>query len=120
MAIDISSMDRLSRVMETPSDAARAAAVSPIATAAPVASTSAPVSSTEVAQAVQVLQQAVKSGPNPDFSLDYLSGLSVVTVRSDRTGEVVFQLPDTRALELARLIKDGSSLASVGLLNFTA
>ncbi len=113
MAIDISSVDSLSRVIEASGDAARAAAVAPIGTAAPV-------SSAEMAQAVQVLQQAVKSGPNPDFSLDYLSGLSVVTVRSNRTGEVVFQLPDTRAVELARLIKDGSSLASVGLLNFTA
>jgi uncharacterized FlaG/YvyC family protein len=73
-----------------------------------------------VAAAVQQLQTAISRSPNPDFTLDYLSGLAVVTVRSNTTGEVVFQLPDTRALELARMIKDGASVGSVGLFSTTA
>lgn len=73
-----------------------------------------------VTDAVATLQSALNSGPNPQFDLDYLSGLSVVTVRSKVSGEVVFQLPDRRAVELARLVKQGDSAASLGLLDITA
>ncbi|MGD9842497.1 MAG: hypothetical protein AB7U99_06285, partial [Steroidobacteraceae bacterium] len=65
--------------------------------------------------ALQQLQAAFSSAPNPELSVDYLSGLSVTTVRSVSTGEVVYQLPNTRVVELARLIKDGASLSSLGL-----
>jgi uncharacterized FlaG/YvyC family protein len=73
-----------------------------------------------LASAVRDLQSAIDKGPNPSFTLDYLSGLSVVTVRSNITGEVVFQLPDTRAVELARLLKEGASLGELGLLHTEA
>ena len=56
----------------------------------------------------------------PQFSLDYLSGLNVMTIKAADTGEVLLQLPDVAALRLARLIKDGGSLESMGLLDTQA
>ncbi len=107
------------KVLESPHDGVAFIEPGNSATAsASVAPT--PVNPDEVVAAVQQLQAAISKGPNPDFKLDYLSGLSVVTVRSNLTGEVVFQLPDMRALELARLIKEGASVGSLGLLNTTA
>lgn len=119
MTIEATSLDRNLRILESPHDAATNI-VPGNTTAAGASSAPAPVNPGEVTAAVQQLQAAISKGPNPDFKLDYLSGLSVVTVRSTITGEVVFQLPDTRALELARLIKAGASVGSLGLLNTTA
>lgn len=113
MAIDTRPLDRIPVAPEAVLDTSRAAKASADAKSVIAAQPS----SGEVGVAVQALQAALDNGPNPSFTLDYLSGLSVVTVRSNVTGEVVYQLPDTRAVELARLIKDGSTLSSLGLLN---
>lgn len=108
------------------SDVARPDIVKPDATArqstaaAATAVSAEKVSEDQVVSAVQQLQSAITASPNYDLSLDYLSGLSVVKVRSISTGEVVFQLPDVRAVELARLLKDGASVASLGLLDTKA
>lgn len=61
---------------------------------------------------------AARSSP-PEFSIDYLSGLSVVTVRSVSTGETLYQLPGSEAVRLARLLKEGGSLDSFGALDTT-
>lgn len=115
MTIEATQVDRSAIAMEPPATVARASATDNAAEPQVLAETG-----TAVAAAVQQLQAAMNTGPNPEFKLDYLSGLSVVTVRSTLTGEVVFQLPDTRALELARMLTDGVSLASAGLMNATA
>lgn len=113
MAIDTRPLDRIPALPEPVVDTSRVAKASANAPSV----VAAPPSTDEVGAAVKALQAAIDSGPNPSFTLDYLSGLSVVTVRSNVTGEVVYQLPDTRAVELARLIKDGNTLSSLGLLN---
>jgi uncharacterized FlaG/YvyC family protein len=114
-------LDRgLKTVESLPVAATSVATAAPAAVKVPVASAATPVNPAEVDAAVTQLQTAISNGPNPDFKLDYLSGLSVVTVRSTITGQVVFQLPDTRALQLARMIKEGASVGSVGLFTTTA
>jgi hypothetical protein len=115
MTIDALPSDRTPRISESPLVAAAPAS----ATRTVAANASAPVINADDVQAA-VQQTAISNGPNPDFKLDYLSGLSVVTVRSTITGQVVYQLPDTRALQLARMIKDGASVGSVGLFSTTA
>lgn len=124
MAIEPVGLERFAQSVDAAaSDVARAdivktdAAVTQSTTAAASAEK---VSEDQVVSAVQQLQGAIATGPNADFSIDYLSGLSVVKVRSISTGEVVFQLPDVRAVELARLLKDGASVASLGLLDTQA
>ena len=72
-----------------------------------------------VSAAVEALQTHFSS-MNPEFSVDYLSGLGVVRMRAANTGEVVFQIPDTEAVQLARLIKEGMPPASVALTKTTA
>ncbi len=57
---------------------------------------------------------------SPEFSVDYLSGLGVVTVKSADTGTVVFQVPDVEAVRLARLIRDGSSIGELGFMDAKA
>jgi|GEM_PF-2096382 len=124
MTIDALLMDRSPKVSESPAAIAVATlAPAPASAAIPVAATAsaaAPVNTDEVKAAVAQLQAAISNGPNPDFKLDYLSGLSVVTVRSTLTGEVVYQLPDSRALDLARMIKGGASVGSIGLFKAIA
>jgi uncharacterized FlaG/YvyC family protein len=121
MTIETMSLDRGVKTAESPFAAATTVATSAPATVkAPAASVATPANVDDVNAAVTQLQTAISNGPNPDFKLDYLSGLSVVTVRSTITGQVVFQLPDTRALQLARMIKDGASVGSVGLFTTTA
>lgn len=115
MAIEPVQPDRLPAALATPTAAPR----NVVQPAGITRSSDAAVHPSEVASAVRQLQGAISSGPNPAFSIDYLSGLPVVTVRSTATGEVVLQLPDTRVVELARLIKDGASPGSLGLLNIT-
>jgi uncharacterized FlaG/YvyC family protein len=120
MAIDATHLDRTiaasEPLVEPP---VRNSLLNPAAAPATADSNSA-VSPSAVEAAVKQIQAAINTGPNPAFTLDYLSGLSVVTVRSNQTGEVVFQLPDSRAVELARLIKEGTSLGSLGLLHTKA
>jgi uncharacterized FlaG/YvyC family protein len=121
MTMETLPLDRgLKTVESLPVAATSVATAAPAAVKAPVASVATPVNPAEVDAAVTQLQTAISNGPNPDFKLDYLSGLSVVTVRSTITGQVVFQLPDTRALQLARMIKEGASVGSVGLFTTTA
>ncbi|MGC3979882.1 MAG: flagellar protein FlaG [Steroidobacteraceae bacterium] len=83
-------------------------------------STSQVVQPHEVQAAVQKLQAhfASRNTP-PELSVDYLSGLSVVTVRTADTGEVLYQLPDVDAVRLARLIADGAP-DSQGVLDISA
>jgi uncharacterized FlaG/YvyC family protein len=127
MTIESLASDRNSKIADalaavTPAAplSAQSALAAPVVSAAPITKSSAPANDAAVTAAVGQLQSAISQSPNPDFKLDYLSGLSVVTVRSTLTGEVVFQLPDTRALELARMIKDGASVGSLGLYKTTA
>ena len=121
MTIESASIDRISASVNGVQGALRAAA-GPAAQSQEYVSSGdhAKVNPDEMAVAVKQLQDAISSGPDPKIKLDYLSGLSVVTVRSITSGEVLFQLPDTRALELARLIKGGASLGSLGLIDINA
>lgn len=66
----------------------------------------------EVVTAARDLQTYF-SNMSPKFTVDYLSGLSVVQMRAASTGEVVFQIPNTQAVRLARLVRDGASLGSL-------
>lgn len=120
MTIDALPSDRILKVSESPFVAAAPASATRTVAANASAPANTNVNADDVQAAVSQLQTAISNGPNPDFKLDYLSGLSVVTVRSTITGQVVFQLPDTRALQLARMIRDGISVGSVGLFSTTA
>lgn len=82
--------------------------------------TSSPVDEQQVLAAVQQLQQhfATRTAP-PELSVDYLSGLSVVTVRSADTGELLYQLPGSDAVRLARLVGEGAP-ASMGVVDTNA
>jgi flagellar protein FlaG len=53
----------------------------------------------------------------PQFSVDYLSGLGVMTVRAAESGEVVFQIPDAQAVHLAQLIRNGSPPSVRGIMH---
>ena len=121
MTIESASIDRISAPVNGAQHVVKAAAGSAAQSPEPRPfSDNASHSPDKIAVAVKQLQDAISSGPDPTIKLDYLSGLSVVTVRSITSGEVLFQLPDTRALELARLIKDGASLGSLGLIDTKA
>lgn len=82
-----------------------------------VGAAAATVDEQQVVSAVRKLQShfASRSAP-PELSIDYLSGLSVVTVRAAATGELLYQLPGSDAVRLARLIADGAP-DSTGVLN---
>ena len=128
MTIESLASDRNSKIADA--TAAVATVAPPVTSKSTVATTAtssnatsgiaAPVDESAINAAIGQLQTAISNGPNPDFKLDYLSGLSVVTVRSTITGQVMYQLPDTRALELARMIKDGVSVGSLGLFSTIA
>ena len=121
MTIESASIDRISAPVNGTQGAVKAAAGPAAQSPEPGTSgDNASPSPDKIAVAVKQLQDAISGGPDPKIKLDYLSGLSVVTVRSITSGEVLFQLPDTRALELARLIKDGASLGSLGLIDINA
>jgi uncharacterized FlaG/YvyC family protein len=66
--------------------------------------------------------QAYLSGQTtpPQFNVDYLSGLDVMTVRAANTGEVVFQMPGVQALQLAQLLREGAPVESLGIVNTVA
>lgn len=76
-----------------------------------------PADSNAMNSAAQALQQHLSGQTNPpQFTVDYLSGLDVMTVRASN-GEVVFQLPGPNALRLAQLLKDGVSIESFGIVD---
>jgi len=71
--------------------------------------------------AQQQLQAYISGQTNPPhFTVDYLSGLGVMTVRAAITGDVVFQIPDMQAVRLAQLLKEGAPVESLGILNTVA
>lgn len=81
-------------------------------------STTSEIDAQAMAKAVQDLQSHF-SRMNPEFAVDYLSGLGIVRMRVASTGEVVFQVPDREAVQLARLIRNGASLGSLTLVRTT-
>lgn len=56
----------------------------------------------------------------PQYVVDYLSGMQVMTVRSATNGEVVFQLPNADALRLAQLLHEGSPVNTAGIVDAEA
>jgi uncharacterized FlaG/YvyC family protein len=74
-----------------------------------------------ITDAVQQIQAhlAALTDP-PQFKVDYLSGLDVMTLRAASTGEVVFQIPGPVVVRLAQLIKEGVPMDSFGVLNAKA
>jgi uncharacterized FlaG/YvyC family protein len=74
-----------------------------------------------ITDAVQQIQAhlAALTDP-PQFNVDYLSGLNVMTLRAASTGEVVFQIPGPVVVRLAQLIKEGVPMDSFGVLNAKA
>jgi uncharacterized FlaG/YvyC family protein len=83
-----------------------------------VANATAAPSDDELQAAAQTIQNRL-SGPTdpPAFSVDYLSGLQVMTVRAASSGTVVFQIPNSDALRLAQLLREGSPLDSMGIVD---
>lgn len=119
MSIDVSLKDPSGQVAgQVAISPAEKLAVAPVrsAEASPVVTES--VTPMQVAAAVEQLRSHLdtKHG-NAEFTVDYLSGLDVVTVRAPNSGDVIFQVPSTVAVNLARLIKEGASLSSLGLLD---
>jgi flagellar protein FlaG len=73
-----------------------------------------------IAAAVARLQQHLDSlRENSQFSVDYLSGLDVVTVRDTNTGEVIRQIPSAEAVRLAQLLRKGDLSGPTAFLNIT-
>ncbi|MES1195855.1 MAG: hypothetical protein ABUL58_02820 [Steroidobacter sp.] len=56
----------------------------------------------------------------PQYVVDYLSGMQVMTVRSASSGEVVFQLPNADALRLAQLLHEGAPVNTAGIVDAEA
>jgi len=78
------------------------------------------VDSATMNDAAKAIQSHLSGFTNPpQFNVDYLSGVDVMTVRSSSSGEVVMQLPGPAALRLAQLLKEGTSVESIGLLDQT-
>lgn len=80
------------------------------------------VTDTNVMQSAAQQIQSYLSGQTdpPAFSVDYLSGLQVMTVRSASSGDVLFQLPNADALRLAQLLKDGVPVDTIGIVDANA
>lgn len=75
----------------------------------------------DLQQAAQQIQSYLSGQTDPpQYVVDYLSGLQVMTVRSASNGEVVFQLPDADALRLAQMLREGSSVGTVGIVDAQA
>jgi len=51
------------------------------------------------------------------FSVDYLSGLGVMTIRDATTGSVIRQIPSANALELARVLTRTGALPKGALVD---
>jgi hypothetical protein len=70
--------------------------------------------------AARIIQDHLSGGTDPpQYSVDYLSGLGVMTVRSASDGQVIFQIPGPTAIHLAQLLKEGAPVESFGLLDQT-
>lgn len=71
-----------------------------------------------VGQAVAQLQQHLNMlTQSSQFSVDYLSGLDVVTVRDTSTGEIIRQVPSTEAVRLAQLLRRGDMSGPTAFLD---
>lgn len=85
------------------------------------AATASTVESSALSDAAQTIQSHLSGRTDPpQFKVDYLSGLDVMTVRAAANGEVVFQIPGPAAIRLAQLLKEGAPVESFGLLDKTA
>lgn len=81
----------------------------------------APPSESDLQAAAQQIQGYLSGHMDPpQYAVDYLSGLQVMTVRNARSGEVVFQLPNSEALRLAQLLHEGATVNTVGIVNAEA
>lgn len=129
MSVELRAVDALSSLRDPSRDpsqvtAKSAATVAGVSTAqsqgSPTPTQQEAVDPADVVSAVKQIQQVINNGPNPDIKLDYLSGLSVVEFRSKVSGELVFQLPDTHAVAMARMIKAGSPLSSLAMMDTQA
>lgn len=78
------------------------------------------VTAAEVSVAASQLQDALDSEPGTALTVDYQSGQMITTMRSKVSGQILFQLPNVRVIELARRLSEGDSLASLGLLDTRA
>ena len=75
----------------------------------------------DISAAVQAINaHLLAQQTEPKMSVDYLSGLDVLAFKSQSTGDVLFQVPSVDAVRLARLIGEGASLSSLGLMDATA
>ena len=96
----------------------------PVAADSSTASTSpdspAPTESNLQAAAQQIQGYLSQHTDPPQYTVDYLSGMQVMTVRSASNGEVVFQLPNADALRLAQLLHEGSPVNTAGIVNAEA
>ncbi|MES1191732.1 MAG: flagellar protein FlaG [Steroidobacter sp.] len=82
---------------------------------------SAPPSESDLQAAAQQIQGYLSGHTDPpQYAVDYLSGLQVMTVRNASSGEVVFQLPNSEALRLAQLLHEGAAVNTVGIVNAEA
>ncbi len=78
-------------------------------------------SESNLQQAAQQIQDYLSGHTDPpQYVVDYLSGLQVMTVRSATNGQVVFQLPNSDALRLAQLLHEGSPVKTAGLVDTQA
>jgi len=121
MTIEAAKLDSVIPYSAPSADAAVAKAADVQRTATVEASPKNSVDASAIKDAVQQIHAhlAALTDP-PQFKVDYLSGLDVMTLRAASTGEVVFQLPGPVAVRLAQLIKEGIPMDSVGVLNATA
>ena len=107
---NVASLDSLQPSLETSSKKQ-----SVDAAVAQVATTESDVNPAELSAARAQLQTALNPSGKPELQVDYLSGLKVTTVRSNSTGELLYQIPDSKVVALARLLHDGGSLTSLGM-----
>lgn len=88
----------------------------PAATNAGVAEASS-LSEQDVADAARQLQSHLNgAGKSAQFTVDYLSGLAVVTVRDSESGNVIRQIPNAEAVRLARLLGAGEQGPAAGAM----
>jgi uncharacterized FlaG/YvyC family protein len=89
-----------------------------VVSSASTAATSSTVDPSALKSAATQIQSYLSGHTDPpQFSVDYLSGLGVMTVRAADSGEVVFQIPDVQAVHLAQLIRNGSPPSVRGILH---
>lgn len=120
MTIEVTKLDSINSFLSRSADAATAQTPKKTALAADTSTTTV-VDASVMNDAAQQIQGHLSGVTDPpQFKVDYLSGLDVMTVRAASTGEVVFQIPGNTAVQLAQLIKEGAPVDSLGVLNTTA